>query len=67
MFGPEFEEHFIRVAFGDEGGTLYRHHWEVDNSNFLAKRVGTILNEGGCWRSSGCMSVAHFLSVSTRP
>lgn len=45
MFGPEFEEHFIRVAFGDEGGTLYRHHWEVDNSNFLAKRVGTILNE----------------------
>ncbi|KAG8901072.1 hypothetical protein FRC00_009256 [Tulasnella sp. 408] len=45
MFGPEFEEHFIRVKFGDEGGTSYRHHWEVENSKFLAKQVGTILNE----------------------
>ncbi|KAG8906079.1 hypothetical protein FRC01_008149 [Tulasnella sp. 417] len=46
MFGPDFEERFIRVAFGDEGGALYRHDWEVDNSKFLAKRVGTILNQG---------------------
>ncbi|KAG8970907.1 hypothetical protein FRC05_011675 [Tulasnella sp. 425] len=31
-YGPEFEECFIRVAFGDEGGALYRHDWEVDNN-----------------------------------
>ncbi|KAG8970903.1 hypothetical protein FRC05_011671 [Tulasnella sp. 425] len=47
LFGPDFEERFIGVAFGDEGGALYRHDWEVDNSKFLEKRVGTILDYGG--------------------
>ncbi|KIO28063.1 hypothetical protein M407DRAFT_231286 [Tulasnella calospora MUT 4182] len=46
LFGSEFEECFIRVAFADEGGALYRHDWEVNNSRFLAIRVGTILNKG---------------------
>ncbi|KAG9045507.1 hypothetical protein FS837_006169 [Tulasnella sp. UAMH 9824] len=46
LFGQEFEDRFIRVAFADEGGALYRHEWEVDNSEFIAKRVGTILDHG---------------------
>ncbi|KAG8970905.1 hypothetical protein FRC05_011673 [Tulasnella sp. 425] len=46
LFGPDFEERFIRVAFGDEGGALYRHDWEINNSKFLEKRVGTILKHG---------------------
>ncbi|KAG8901070.1 hypothetical protein FRC00_009254 [Tulasnella sp. 408] len=32
LFGPAFEDRFIRVAFADEGGTLYRRDWEVDNN-----------------------------------
>ncbi|KAG9002982.1 hypothetical protein FRB90_011273 [Tulasnella sp. 427] len=45
-FGPDFEDHFIRIAFGDEGGALYRHDWEVHNEKFLEERVGTILHNG---------------------
>ncbi|KAG8919745.1 hypothetical protein FRC00_010956, partial [Tulasnella sp. 408] len=46
LFGLDFEDCFIRVAFGDEGGALYRHEWEVNNIEFIAQRVGTILNRG---------------------
>lgn len=62
LFGPAFEDCFIRVAFSDEGGTLYRHDWEVDNTKFIAKRVGTILNEGGCLALAECVLTIYPLS-----
>lgn len=59
LFGPAFEDRFIRVAFADEGGTLYRRDGEVDNSEFIARRVGAILNEGGYLALAECISMIY--------
>ncbi|KAG8899414.1 hypothetical protein FRB99_006745 [Tulasnella sp. 403] len=36
LFGPEYSEYFLRVAFSDEGGSRFRIEFEVDSHGFLA-------------------------------
>jgi RNA-dependent RNA polymerase len=41
-----YEDHFIRVDFGDEDRLRYRWDREVDGSSFVRERVGSTLKQG---------------------
>ena len=41
-----YEDHFIRVDFGDEDRLRYRWDREVDGASFVRERVGSILKQG---------------------